>query len=409
MKILITNISLIYSAGSELYTYDLTKYLSNNGHEVFVFSPSLGPVSEEISKLKNVTVTNNLEEIKDEKFDILHIHHNVNAYLVREYFPDVPALMVVHGVLPEFEQPPMIDLGISKYVAVSEEVREHLINNYDIPKSKIEIIRNWVNTEKFKKKSNINKTPKSVLVVSNHYPEEHRKIYEEVCKERGLDIAHVGLPENPVTNVEDYMNNADIVITLGRGAMEAMTLGRNVIVSDIHGMDGMLTSEMYLESIKNNLSGRRYARKVTKKNFERELDKYSLENGNEMEAIAKKNHDREQNIKYILEIYEEIVFAKVRLDKDFKKTLLEMKVLANASGLRESHIFHLNAQIKSLQSLKEEYLNEIHTNNLRIAKCEDKLNACIRKYEGELNTYKNSKIFKLAQIYWRIRAKIFKK
>jgi len=125
VKILITNISLIYSAGSELYTYDLTKYLSNNGHEVFVFSPSLGPVSEEISKLKNVTVTNNLEEIKDEKFDILHIHHNVNAYLVREYFPDVPALMIPHGVLSEFEQPRMINLRISKYIDVSKEVTEH--------------------------------------------------------------------------------------------------------------------------------------------------------------------------------------------------------------------------------------------------------------------------------------------
>ncbi len=398
MKILITNISLIYPAGSELYTSDLAKYLSNNGHEVFVFSPSLGPVSEEISKLKNVTVTNNLEEIKDIKFDILHIHHNVNAYLVREYFPDTPAIMVIHGVLPEFEQPPMIDLGISKYIAVSEEVRDHLINNYNIPKSKIEIIRNWVNTEKFKRKFNINKTPERILVVSNHYPEEHRKIYEEVCKEKGLDIVHVGLPENPVTNVEDYMNNADVVITLGRGAMEAMTLGRNVIVSDIHGMDGILTPEMYSESIKNNLSGRRYAKKLTKKNFERELDKYSVENGDEMERIAKRNHNREQNIKHILDIYKGSLSSKVELDDDFKKILLEIKVLAKSSGLRESHIFHLNSEIKGLQDIREENLNEIHLKNLRIVEC-----------EKELDVYRNSKIFKLAKIYWEIRGRIFKK
>lgn len=377
MKILITNITLIYSGGSQLYTLDLAKYLSNHGHDVFVFSPSLGPVAEDISKLKNVTVTSNLEEIKDVKFDILHIHHNVNAYLVREYFPDIPAIMVIHGVLPEFEQPPMIDLGISKYIAVSEEVRDHLINNYDIPNSKIEIIRNWVNTEKFKKKSSINKIPKKVLVVSNHYPEEHKKIYEEICKKRKIDITHVGLPNNSVANVEDYMNDADVVITLGRGAMESMTLGRNVIVSDIHGMDGMLTPEMYSESIKNNLSGRRYAKKLTKKNFEEELDKYSVENGGEMQRIARAKHDRGKNIRAILDQYNSIMHLKVVLDNTYKKVLTEMRVLSRQSGERETLVY---------------------TSHLEKKKC-----------EHELNIYKNSKIFKLAQIYWKLRSKVFRK
>jgi len=384
MKILITNITLIYSGGSQLYTLDLASYLSEQGHEVVVFSPSLGPIAQEISKLKNVIVTNNLEQVKLIKFDVLHIHHNVNAYLVREYFPDVPALMVIHGVLPEYEQPPQIDLGISKYIAVSQEVKEYMIKRYDIPESQIVIIHNWVNADKFKKKSDINEIPKRILVVSNHYPEEHRKIYETVCKRRGLDITHVGLPDNSVTNVEDYMNNADIVITLGRGAMEAMSLGRNVIVSDIYGMDGMLNSKVYLESVKNNLSGRRYRRKVTEDRFETELDKYSFSNGITLQTIVKENHNREKNIRDILKQYKIILSSNVTLDENFKKVLTEMKVLSRQNGERESLVYTSRMENKHLEEEN-------------------------KKYRNELEIYKRSKIFKLAQRYWGLRDKILKK
>ena len=402
MRILLTNISLIHPGGTELYTLDLAKYLSKIGHEITVFSPSLGPISEEIKKLKNVTATNNLEEIKNVKFDILHIHHNVNAYLVREYFPKVPALMVIHGVLPEFEQPPEMNLGISRYIAVSEEVKEYLIKNYNIPESKIEIIYNWVNTNKFKKKTDINKVPKKMLVVSNHYLGEHKEIYEAVCKKRGIELLHVGLPENSVTNVEDYMNDNDIVITLGRGAMEAMSLGRNVIISDIHGMDGMLTPEIYFESIKSNLSGRRFAKKLTVENFEKELDKYSISNGSEMQKIARKYHNREKNIKNILKQYEGILSSKVSIDKNFKKIMVELKVLSRASGLRESHIYNLELTKKNLEdsSLK-------NVKALKIAN--EKHSEELMEKTSELNLYKNSKIFKLANIWWNIRNKILRR
>lgn len=398
MKILITNITLVDFGGSQLYTFDLVKYLSKQGHEVVVFSPSLGPVSEEIAKLKNVVITSNLEEIKDIKFDILHIHHNVNAYLVREYFPNVPALMVIHGVLPEFEQPPQMDLGISLYIAISQEIKEHLVKNYGIPESKIKIIHNWVNKEKFKKTSEINKNPKRMLVVSNHYTEEHKKVYESVCKDRDINLVHVGLPENSVANVEDYINNSDVVVTIGRGAMESMALGRNVIISDIHGMDGMLTSDSYLESVKNNLSGRRYAKTVTRKNFETELDKYSLANGREMEKIVEEHHSREKNIEAILEEYRNIQSSKVKLNMDFVKILTELKILSRTNGQKEVALYGYR--------LRDKYLEEENKRYQEILMKNKQLEEENEKYQEILNTYRGSKIIKLAEKYWAIRSKI---
>ena len=390
MNILLSNISLVYPAGSELYTKDLAKYLSSKGHSVTVFSTALGPIAEEINRIKNVSVTNNLEEIKDKKFDVLHIHHNVNAYLLREYFPKTPAIMVIHGVLPEYEQPPRMDLGISQYIAVSEEVRDHLMKEYDIPKSKIEVIYNWVNKKKFAKKSEINPAPKSLLVISNHLSSEQEEIYKSVCREKGIEYLHIGLPDNPVFNVEDYINKADIIVTIGRGAIESIMCGRNVIISDIYGIDGMLTPTLYSESMKNNLSGRRFGKKLTKEIFEEELGKYSVSNAKEMQKIVMHNHNREQNIQKIISLYIKIKNDNVRVDKNFNKTILEIKTLARLNGMREVYIYNLEERLSKasidLDSLKNQN----------------------REINDKLSAYRDSKLVKLGEKYRDLKSKIIK-
>jgi methyl-accepting chemotaxis protein len=383
VNILISNIYLVNSAGSELYTKDLAAFLVGQGHSVTVFSPALGPVAEEIKKIKGVKVINNLDLIKDEKFDILHVHHNVNAYIVREYFPDVPAVMVIHGVLPEYEQPPRMDLGISKYIAVSEEVQRHLQSEYDISPKRIEVVYNWVNTDRFYPRHKISNSPERMLVLSNHLEEWQEDIYKEVCESRNIDFLHVGLPENPVQNVEEYINESDVVVTLGRGAMESMACERNVIISDIHGVDGMLTPQLYEESIQNNLSGRRYHKKLTKDLFEEELNKYSVSNAEKMREIADKNHNRERNISKILSIYEEVMGHKVSIDSDYKKVALEIKVLARESGLQGVRAFDLEQQKEVLEGQLDKQAGQLEEQIRQLDKQAEQLNEQARQLEEQ--------------------------
>jgi hypothetical protein len=144
MNILLTTAHLADFAGSELFTVSLTQELSSRGHSVTVYSPILGRVAWAIDGLRNVELVNDLEKVKNKKFDVVHIQHNVTAWVVRKYFPEIPAVMGIHGVIPALEQPPQVDLGMSKYIVVSEEISDHLQGRYSILKEDIEIIHNWV-------------------------------------------------------------------------------------------------------------------------------------------------------------------------------------------------------------------------------------------------------------------------
>ncbi len=355
MKILISTVSLSTYAGTDLYTASLGRHLFGLGHEVTIYSPLLGEISSKIKSSTSIKITDNLEEIKEEKFDVLHMQHNVNAWMLRAYFPDTPAIMAVHGILPDFEQPPRMDLGIFKYLVVSEGVREHLVKNHDIPTSKIEVLNNWVDTKRFRKKAEINEKPKKLLVLSNHMAKEHEKIYLEECKKRDIEMIHVGLPENPVKDVEKYINMVDVVVTVGRGAMESMACGRNVIVSDINGIDGMVTPDTFNELMKNNFSGHRYHREVTKKAFAQELDKYSSEYSEWLIKAVQERFSPDFIIGEIVEIYKEASSTKVITDKKYKDAIFEITMLAKLLKDKDIHIRNIESELQDLKTKNADY------------------------------------------------------
>lgn len=123
MKILLTNHQLRHYAGTEVFTYTLAKALKERSHEVWVYSAYIGNIGHLFDRI-NIPLISDLQKLK-EKFDIAHVHHNINAYEVRHYFPTLPIIFMSHGTLPFLEKPPFIDLGISKYLAVSEVVRDN--------------------------------------------------------------------------------------------------------------------------------------------------------------------------------------------------------------------------------------------------------------------------------------------
>lgn len=346
MKILITVAHLAEFAGSELYTVNLTKELSRRGHSVTVYSPVLGKVAESLEVLKRVKLINKLDIVKDIDFDIIHIQHNITAWLVRKYFPNTPAIMVIHGILPKLEQPPKIDLGIYKYVVVSSEIKEHLIRENKVSEKKIEIIYNWVDTDRFSMEKKINNKPKKLLVISNHLEPEQEKIYKKVCQERNIEFIHIGLPEKPVQNVEDYINKVDIVVTLGRGALEAMACGRNVIISDRNGLDGMITPSNYHELIKNNLSGRRYNRPLTEEIFKTELDKYSDAYSQDFLRIIRNYHSAKVAIERLLGLYREARNKDINIDPFYMVPMLELDILMENLSESNYEIRHLQSELE---------------------------------------------------------------
>jgi glycosyltransferase involved in cell wall biosynthesis len=285
VNILLANHQLWAYAGTEVFVYTLAKRLKKIGHNVFVYSPYVGKVRENF-EAEGILICDNLDFIQDE-INIAHVHHNIIAYEIRNHFPGLPMVFMSHGVSPLLEQPPLMNLEISQYLAISEAVKMNLINS-GIPEYKIDIIRNPIDEEKFFPKSIINKTPKRALIISNKIDNETEEIIQRACKSLSIKPRFVGIRYGMLPNdkMPELIREHDLVLTLGRGVVEAMFCGRIPIVMDTGVGDGMVTPENFSELMQYHFSGRVHWKNYSVLSLVEEIQKYQQENGEKLRRLA---------------------------------------------------------------------------------------------------------------------------
>ena len=306
LKILVTNHHLLNYRGSELFTINLVDYLISQNHEITVFTKYIDDLKDLFDK-KSVTIVSNLEEISEEKFDIAHVHHNICALEVRFFFPNLPIVYMSHGVIPFLEQPPELDIGIERYLAVSEEVQENL-QSFGIEKNKIEIFRNKIDSEFFKMQNKINETPQNALVISNKIDLDTETIIRDACSSLDINVEFIGQRFQNVSPevVVEKINQSDIVFTLGRGVIETMMCGRIPIIYDVNGGDGIVLPERVSEYVRKNFSGRVNNKKFTSSELVQEIKMYDQNDGEKLRKIAFELFNYE-SFGRIIDIYKKVI------------------------------------------------------------------------------------------------------
>lgn len=372
MKILVTTHHLLNLSGTEIFTQTLVNYLTRNKHDVILYSKY---INKDIPFLfeKSVKIVDNLELIKNEKFDIAHVHHNINAFEIRRYFPEIKIIFMSHGILPFLEQPPIPEIGVSKYLAVSEEVKNNLIENYNINQKKIVIIRNLIDKNIFKETKNINKYPKKALVISSRIDTKSIKIIKKTCKKLHIKCDFVGKQNKVVSQIQlvKLINESDIVFSLGRGAMEAMFCGRIPIIFDYLGGDGMVTPKNFSKIMAHNFSGREKNKKFSKKELIKEIEKYKPEYGKVLQEKALKEFEANNQIKKIINVY-----------KESNKQKINLKIYQ-----------------KNANSINSIIWTTRHYSNISTLEYKTKL----EKISNELSIIKSSKFFKLWPLYCKLK------
>jgi glycosyltransferase involved in cell wall biosynthesis/tetratricopeptide (TPR) repeat protein len=342
LRILLTNHQLLDFTGSELFTYTIAHYLKRAGHEVVVYSRYVDKIGRMLVSL-GIRVVQSLEEIAGESFDVAHVHHNINAMEIRHQFPKLPMVMLSHGVLPFIEQPPAVDLHIGRYLAVSEEVRDHWIEK-GIDAERISIFRNVVDSQIFSPVGRIRSRPQRALIVSSRLDEAHERIIREALFSLGMEGQFVGsrFGEADPSLLPHMMNEADLVFSLGRGAIEAMLCGRIPIVFDYLGGDGMVTPDNLDELMKCNFSGRKYRKEYTAPELVDEIRRYRQENGERLRAAAQERFSADARIQDLVAIYREAISQGVRpLDPGEDE-----KLVAFINTIRETRNYSWNQLIR---------------------------------------------------------------
>jgi len=181
LKVLISCLFFRGFTGSELYVYELAKSLTKLNCSVTVLSQIGGPLTEMAKKLgikcvsfenapgfklgdgqwsfqtpngEQVSTPNALYKTSEVDYDIVHIQHKPVAERILNMYPELDKICTIHSEVmsKELENPIMNDT-IKKFIAIRPEIETHLIENFDIPKSMIEVIYNPIDNEKFKPKN----------------------------------------------------------------------------------------------------------------------------------------------------------------------------------------------------------------------------------------------------------------
>jgi hypothetical protein len=298
MRVLVTNNKLNELGGSETYAYTLLKELhSRPDIDVVGFTTSVGLVANKLVN-EGVKITTKLPE---DDFDLILCSHTSTAKSIVKLSGF--KIQTCHGIYPPLEQPYP---GVDAYVSISEEVQKHITNKGYRSK----IIFNGVDCERFTSHRDINEKLTSVLSLSQS--RELNQVLQQVFSQSGIKFNSLNKFTNPLFEVEGMINQADLVISLGRGVYESMACGRNVLILDrrpyVAGPplgDGILTQDNFYDYMKNNCSGRYSKKAYNAQTLINEIQKYDKANGKELMAIANKELNIKTQVDKYLSIYHE--------------------------------------------------------------------------------------------------------
>jgi glycosyltransferase involved in cell wall biosynthesis len=289
IKVLISCLFFKTFTGSELYVFELAKNLMKLNCDVTVMSDIGGPLTD-MAKRLGIKVTSHdnppgfkmgdgvwgintpkgvqpsvkgvLYQTSIVNYDIIHIQHKPIAERIIQLYPDIPKIYSIHSEVISLEDPIRHE-SIKKYIAIRPEIKDYIVNNFEISESDVEIIYNPVDNEKFK--STKTKNENSVLFVGTIDYLRKNTILDliEYSKEENKELWLVGENKSdylseilkndyvkyfpPTWNVESFINRCSETagIQLGRTTIEGWLCNKPGWIYKVDSEGLILSKDLY--------------------------------------------------------------------------------------------------------------------------------------------------------------------
>jgi len=292
IKVLIGCLNFANHTGSELYVYELTKELLKQVCDVSICSSLGEPLSRKAHQLGSnlysiqeppgyklgdgewmlntpngpvKSTKNNLYKVSDIQFDVLHLNHKPITEHLLKLYPDTETICSIHSEVIELEHP-VIHPQIKKYIAIRPEIKEFLIDRFNIDVDMIDVVYNPIDYSRFKP-TNVNNERPIVLFVGtiDYLREKAIKDLIETTKADGKDLWLVGKENGVVVNdligsdnehvtyhgpswkVEEFVKKCDETagILLGRTTIEGWLCGKAGWIYDIDESGNIKGKELH--------------------------------------------------------------------------------------------------------------------------------------------------------------------
>jgi len=295
--------------GAETHIVELSKELKRRGHNIIVASNG-GVYVKELEKYKIkhyqvplqnknpkniITAFSRLSEIiKNENIDIVHSHARIPSFILGKLHKKMkfPFVTTAHWIFTtKYGLKYITDWG-QRTLAVSEDIKKYLMDNYNIPENHIIVTVNGIDTQKFsannnypeiKKEFDINDTDKIIVYVSRL--DESRslvahQLIESVKRLNGIvenikciivgdgddfdnikreaELLNKELNRKAIylagarTDINKIISVANLFVGVSRAALEAMASEKPSIIAGNEGYIGLFSEEKLDIALKTN-------------------------------------------------------------------------------------------------------------------------------------------------------------
>lgn len=240
MKILLASFVLDDHTGAELYVRDLARAFRRKGHDVSLYAMIRGRLAEELTS-EGFEVLGSLRGVPAP--DIIQAQHQPALVAALRCFPVTRAVYVIHDATSPFDEP----FGfhrVLRHIAVDRRCLGRVEASGDYRR---ELVLNFADMDRFASRAPLPSTPKRALVFSN-YSKSAAELaaLETACRSAGVALDFIGKSAGAQSRTPEHLlRSYDVVFAKGRAAIEAMAVGNAVILCDLTGLGGLVTSERF--------------------------------------------------------------------------------------------------------------------------------------------------------------------
>lgn len=311
LRILITCEMLDRRGGSELYVRDVARALLRAGHAPVVYASRPGAVAAEIRNL-TVPVLDNLDAVSFTP-DLVYGQHHLPTMAALLRFPDAPAAYVCHDWYGQNAFAPRFP-RILRFVAVDETCRDRLVYEDGIEESRVRLLPNFVDLERFGRRPPLPARPRRALVFGNYTRESpHLTALRGACAKLGVELDVIGEQmHNAVARPEDVLRDYDVVFAKGRAALEAVAVGAAVVVySGVRYLGPLVRAEEVERLLPLNFGVRLMGDELSPEELaarvEVELGRYDPDDAARATALVRESAGQAAAMQSVLELCEEVV------------------------------------------------------------------------------------------------------
>ena len=194
---------------------------------------------------EGLTVVNDLAAVPWAP-EAIHGHHAWETTLAGLRWPQAGLISFCHGAQPWQEAPCRLP-WVHRYVVVGEASRNRLVGEEGIAPEKVETLFNFVDLARHGQHVVPASPPRRVLVLSNHLKRGRGlDLIETACHTAGFLLEVVGEASGQAQDdPRPFLARADVVLALGRSALEAMATGCALIVCGTERLGPVVTPENF--------------------------------------------------------------------------------------------------------------------------------------------------------------------